>query len=197
MVLSSCCSRDNVPSANAHVVWTAGWARPSPPPRGAARRRQLRGSTRQVAGGRSWRRKPHVRSSASSNRRAVAWGARRADRRRRPWPEAIAPAGFAPRRQRMQPRRGQPSVSLARFRRRPGLLLPGPETAARARTRGRRRGPGVLLPMNGKAPARMSGPRQPVGGAGVRPCRRMTSATFAGSGGPPGVDASTSWISRK
>ena len=30
-----------------------------------------------------------------------------------------------------------------------------------------------------------------------RPCRRMTSATLAGSGGPPGVDASTSWISRK
>ena len=34
--------------------------------------------------------------------------------------------------------------------------------------------------------------RQLAGGVGVRPCRRMTSATFAMSGGPPGVDASTS-----
>lgn len=34
--------------------------------------------------------------------------------------------------------------------------------------------------------------RQLAGGAGVRPCRRMTSAIFARSGGPPGVDASTS-----
>jgi hypothetical protein len=36
------------------------------------------------------------------------------------------------------------------------------------------------------------GRAQPTGGAGVRPCRRMTSATFAMSGGPPGVDVSTS-----
>src|SRR5215207_7039427 len=39
--------------------------------------------------------------------------------------------------------------------------------------------------------------RQLAGGAGVRPCRRMTAAIFATSGGPPGFDASTSRISRR
>jgi hypothetical protein len=34
----------------------------------------------------------------------------------------------------------------------------------------------------------MSDPRQLAGGAGVRPCRRITSATLAGSGGLPGVN---------
>ena len=38
---------------------------------------------------------------------------------------------------------------------------------------------------------------QPAGGAGVRPCRRMTSAIFAWSGGPPAAAASTSWTSWK
>jgi hypothetical protein len=36
-----------------------------------------------------------------------------------------------------------------------------------------------------------------AGGAGERPCRRMTSPFFARSGGPPALAASTEWTSRK
>jgi hypothetical protein len=50
---------------------------------------------------------------------------------------------------------------------------------------------------SGTGARRTQGPCQLAGRAGVRPWRRMTSATLARSGGPPGFDASTSWISRK